>query len=262
MVKTNYHTHCYLCGHAEGLPSDYIKRAVNLGFAEIGISDHGQLLPQWTIRMNLDEFHNIYLKDIDEAKIKYGDKIKIYKGLELEYYPDYDQHYQSLLKELDYLILGQHAVYMNDKLVDIYKGIGKDVVYRYVEELIDGIKSGYFRIIAHPDLFMYGYLGFWDEELEDYSRKIIEAAIANDVYLELNVNGARRQRILTKNNEVTWKYPYLEFWRLVSTYKDVKIIINADCHKINYLYDEVTEEVIKFANDLKLNICDKVKVLK
>ena len=58
MLKTNYHTHCYLCGHAEGLPSDYIKKAIELGFSEIGISDHGPLLPSWTIRMNKEKMEN------------------------------------------------------------------------------------------------------------------------------------------------------------------------------------------------------------
>ncbi|MCK9537114.1 MAG: PHP domain-containing protein, partial [Bacilli bacterium] len=47
MIKTNHHTHCYLCQHAQGLPSDYIKLSLAAGYQEIGISDHGPLFKQW-----------------------------------------------------------------------------------------------------------------------------------------------------------------------------------------------------------------------
>ena len=39
MIKTNYHSHTYLCRHAQGIPEDYIK-SIALGYEEIGISCH------------------------------------------------------------------------------------------------------------------------------------------------------------------------------------------------------------------------------
>ena len=120
MTKANYHTHTYLCGHAEGLPTDYIKKAINIGMVEIGISDHGYLNPKWTGRMNLDSFENIYLKDINDAISKYSSKISIKKGLELEFHPKYDNLYKYYLTKLDYLILGQHIIEKNDNNIDMF----------------------------------------------------------------------------------------------------------------------------------------------
>ena len=81
MNKTNYHTHIKLCKHAEGMPADYIKKAIELKYEEIGISDHGPLLDEWTFRMNKQEYRNIYLPSLDAAIKEYGDKINIYKVL-------------------------------------------------------------------------------------------------------------------------------------------------------------------------------------
>ena len=85
MNKTNFHTHHYLCGHADGNASDYVLEAIKNGYTAIGISDHGPLPNPPFPRMTIQEFENIYLKDIDDSKQKYSDKIKIYKGVEIEY---------------------------------------------------------------------------------------------------------------------------------------------------------------------------------
>ena len=42
-IKDNFHTHIYLCKHATGNAEDYIKRAIELNYESIGISDHGPL---------------------------------------------------------------------------------------------------------------------------------------------------------------------------------------------------------------------------
>ena len=40
MLKANYHTHTYLCGHAVGDVEDYVNEAIRLGYTELGMSDH------------------------------------------------------------------------------------------------------------------------------------------------------------------------------------------------------------------------------
>ena len=67
MLKNSYHTHCQLCRHASGMPSEYIAKAVELGMNEIGISDHAHVLEEFLSEeayqryglfryMTLDEF--------------------------------------------------------------------------------------------------------------------------------------------------------------------------------------------------------------
>ena len=62
MMKNNYHTHHYLCGHAIGNVEDYVLVAIKEGFNEIGISDHGPINATAFPRMTKDEFYNVYLK--------------------------------------------------------------------------------------------------------------------------------------------------------------------------------------------------------
>lgn len=259
-IKTNYHTHCLLCRHAQGMPHDYIEKAIELGLEDIGISDHGPIIPNWK-RMNYEEFLNVYLKDIDYSIEKYSNKIKIYKGLEIEYYKGFDSfgYYNILLNKLDYLILGQHDLIIDKKIYDVFSNeMKKEHIKEYTDEVISALNTGYFKILAHPDVFMHRYTGNWDDELETMSRRIIEEAIKNNVYLELNVNGARRGYKKRIDGEIRWSYPYLEFWKLVSEYKDAKIVLNSDCHKVEHLYDEMVEEVIEFSKMLNLKIVERI----
>ena len=85
MMKTNYHTHHHLCGHAEGNVEDYVLEAINNDFVEIGISDHGPINAEAFHRMTYEEFENIYLVEIEDAIKKYSDKIKILKDFYRSY---------------------------------------------------------------------------------------------------------------------------------------------------------------------------------
>lgn len=257
MTKANYHTHTYLCGHAEGLPTDYIKKAINIGMVEIGISDHGYLNPKWTGRMNLDSFENIYLKDINDAISKYSSKISIKKGLELEFHPKYDNLYKYYLTKLDYLILGQHIIEKSDNNIDMFSSLSDNDIVEYKNMVIKGLQSGYFKILAHPDLFMYKYKK-WNSLTESISREIIIEAINCGVYLELNANGARRGTFYNDKYETVWNYPRLEFWRIVSEYSNAKVIIGDDAHKIDFLHDSKIEELLKFGKELNLNMYDVI----
>lgn len=257
MTKANYHTHTYLCGHAEGLPLDYVKRAIELKLEHIGISDHGFLNEKWTGRMNIDSYENIYLRNIDEAIEKYGDAIKIFKGLELEYLDGYDDLYKRYVKELDYLILGQHIVKVNGKDQDLYKPMNDEAIIAYRDAVIKGMRTGYFKILAHPDLYMLSYLK-WNDLTEKIAKDIIECAIECDVYLEINGNGTRRAATFNEKLELTWMYPRLEFWEMVSTYKNVKVIVGDDAHYIKHLHDLAVENAILLAQKLKIKLYDKI----
>lgn len=261
----NYHSHCVLCRHATGTVSDYCDEAYRLGFLEWGVSDHGPLAPCWKSRMTMEEFLTIYLPEIRLNQEKYMGKMKVYSSLEIEYYPEYDKWYKDYLDRyhLDYLILGQHALMKNNIWIDTFKGFELKDVYEYRDEVVRGLNSGYFKVLAHPDLFMLSLTrrGLkWTSELEQVSRDIIEAAIKNNVYLELNINGARRSKTFNEKGEETWVYPYLNFWRIASKYKDAKFILGSDSHKVEYLSDGKDLEVIEFCNKLGIKLEEKIEL--
>jgi len=251
MIKTNHHTHTYLCGHAQGMPRDYIQLAIKANYKEIGISDHGPLFKEWTFRMSMDEFYNLYLPDIQLAQIDYSDKITIYKGLEIEYHPKYNNHYERLLKDLDYLILGQHVLITPYGFYDIYKNMTKELINLYKNEVIAAMKTGYFKILAHPEIFLFGYRK-WNSFTESISREIIKVAAETNVLLEINANGIRRGKILDKNNIETYIYPRNEFLQLVNEYPQAKVIIGEDNHAFKHVDDKACYQARKYANDLNI----------
>lgn len=258
-IKDNFHTHIYLCKHAAGNVEKYVKRAIILGYESIGISDHGPILEHYkekfySRRMSFSEYHNIYLKEINEAKKKYSKQINILGALEIEYYDDMLDSYQKSLSELDYLILGQHNIELPDgTFKTVYQCNSKEDLELYTDKVIKGLNSGFFSILAHPDIFMMFYQK-WDNLAISCAKKIIETAIKNKVLLELNANGIRKGLITTPEGIETYKYPRIEFWRLVASYENAEIIISDDAHEVHHLNDEATKKAYQIANELNLKI--------
>lgn len=257
-MKTNYHTHHYLCGHATGNVFDYVLEAINHNFEEIGISDHGPIIADAFKRMTLNEFNDIYLKQIDEAINLYGHKIKIYKGLEIEYISCDINHYRRLLEKVDYLILGCHY-YMDSLVLHGYSSYTIDThekLESYTSLIENALDSGLFKILAHPDMFMYSYKTF-DSFSILCTKRIIEAAKRNDVLLEFNAGGVRTSQHLNELNQVVYTIPDDNFWKLVSE-SGAKVIIGSDCHKPSELADEAFIKAHELAKSYNLNTVKKI----
>ncbi len=264
-MKSNYHTHTYLCGHAIGEIEDYIKIALESGFCELGFSEHGYLpysieqkkndYPWLEFHMKSSDF-NPYLEMIDKMILKYQ-KITLKKGLEVEYIYGEVNHYKYLLSKLDYLILGIHYIIDENGFVYGTRGnLSQKCLELYRKTAVDGMKSGYFNILAHPDIFLYDY---HEEKLSDdiivVIRSIIQSAIENDVYLEFNCGGIRKGN----NENMPFKYyPKLEFWKIVSEYKDVKVIVGLDAHNPGDFIDKTFEIAKETLELLGINYIDKI----
>ena len=196
--------------------------------------------------MNRSSFENDYLKQLEYCIDKYSDKIKILKGLEAEFIPSKDYFYQYLLTKVDYLNLGVHYFFKNGEVVNTYGYLSDDDLDWYAKTIEEAVKTNYFSCLVHPDLFLY-HIDEFTSKHEIISKRIIEACIKNNVYLEVNCNGRNR-------------YPRKEFWEIVKEYKDAKIIINSDAHKISNFHGENVLKTIKFCEDLNLNIQEKMEI--
>lgn len=257
MKKTDYHNHTSLCRHARGMPWDYVKRAVELGYEEIGISDHGPLLDDFFIRMTMKEYEEVYLPALEKALAEFKDQIKIYRGLEIEYLPNQVRHYEKLLEDLDYLILGQHFLISHGKLIDVYGSLDEDHLDAYGESVDQALESGYFRILAHPDIFLFNNQ-HWNEKTETVARRIIETAVRTETFLEINANGFRRKKILNQDGEAVLPYPRKEFWNLVREYPGAKILIGEDNHSPEYMGDRAVRHALRFAEELNLKVRERL----
>lgn len=268
-MKANYHTHTKLCGHAIGMSEDYIKEAIKNNFETIGISDHGPIPRDFMStldyknnylehQMDIKTFNETYLPDIESAIKKYGKSIKIMKGIEIEYLTGHDDYYRNLLSKLDYMSLGVHFFETPNGIYNTYDLMDKNTIYYYGEQVVKALETGLFKILNHPDLYMMTYRTDennqeFDGHCEQVAKRIIEAAIKNNVILEINGGGPRRDKIRV-GSSLQYVYPREEFWRVVESYKDAKVIIGIDSHNPKEYYDNVIKEVEIFAKRFKFEV--------
>lgn len=272
-LKYNYHTHTKLCNHATGDVEDYVKKAIELQMIELGMSDHNPI-PSYFMgedkflqnkcprNMTLKEFETVYLTQLEEVKRKYQKDIKIYSGLECEFFPAYLEYYQYLKSKVDYLNLGIHFFPYKGSIVNSFFEMNYQNISGYAEIAVAAMKTGLYKIFAHPDVFMAGYRSIqgeneFDEAARLASIQIIEAAILYNVYLEINVNGPHNQE---KYGTKGWPYPHEDFWTLAANYPELKIVIGMDAHSPEFLDNEDVLLVLDFIARHQLKILEKVEI--
>lgn len=222
-MLANYHTHTVRCMHAVGSEREYIEHAISQGFKILGFSDH---VPQpypddfkSHIRMTMDELPD-YIDTLLRLREEYRDSIEILIGFETEFFPRY---FDRLLDELrkypvDYMILGQHNV--PDEPDGFYVGNRTNdeaALKAYVDLTIEGMKTGLFTYLAHPDLI--NFTGD-DDTFRKHMSRIVEASIDLKLPLEINMYG-----FLDKRN-----YPCDRFFKMASE-MGADFVIGCDAHR-------------------------------
>lgn len=229
-MSVDYHIHTSLCGHAHGAMEQYVERALSLGFAEIGFSDHlpmevwGQADPGLT--MSLAEMET-YQTRVARLQEQYRGRIRIRFGLEADFAPGKERVIEDFLRryDLDYVIgsvhfLGDHAIDFSGEMAP-WTTHSVDEIYRdYFETLRDCAASGLFDFLGHPDLVKkFGHrpsfaLGEWYD--------LVAATCARrGMGAEINTSGLFRP--------VGEMYPREDFVRAFVRY-EVPVLINSDSH--------------------------------
>ena len=116
----NYHTHTQWCNHGTIDAEETICEAISLGMQELGFSEHAPFPDNRFGRMAFSELIN-YIGQVRLLQKKYAPYIKIFAGLEIEYFDDDLPYYHQLYRDygVDYLILGQH--YFKDQNSGVLK---------------------------------------------------------------------------------------------------------------------------------------------
>ena len=225
--KDNYifHVHSFRCGHAQMIEDEaYIKKAIKLGANQIIFTDHAPFPgDEFDYRMPYSQLEE-YLSTLTALKEKYKDDIEVNIGLEAEYFPSFHDYLEELSNrdEIEILICGQHFFEDEDGIFS--KDLSseeKNVLdsEKCMINMCQAIETGLFQVIAHPDR-CYKREKEWSDNLERYSKELIELAEKNDVILEKNL-----QSMIRKGNY--WN----EFWDLVPN--TIKTVIGSDAHHID-----------------------------
>ena len=220
----NYHSHTARCHHASGTQREFVEKAIASGFRTFGFSDHtpypfgnGYVS---TFRMLPEDLED-YVKETLDLREEYKQDIDIRLGLEAEYYP---RHFEALLRmcepyPIEYFLLGQHATC--NEYDGAFSGRETDdetVLSQYVSQLTEGMNTGRFLYVAHPDLIHYtGDPAVYDR----YMRSLCRAMKAKGIPGEINFLGLHEKR----------NYPNPVFWKIAAE-EGVRAVLGVDAHHV------------------------------
>lgn len=225
-MPADYHLHTPLCRHATGWPTDYARRAVELGLEEIGFSDHSPmpaLFDDW--RMLVEELPE-YFAAVDQAREAFPD-LPIRLGLEVDWLEGGEKWIDELAGRAswDYLIGSVHYLgdwnFDNPAEMARFSDYGVEEAWdRYWQLFGKAARSGKFDIMGHPDLvkkFKHRPGG----DLRRYYEPAVQACVDADVAIEINTAGLFKP--------VAEFYPAAEFLELAAQ-AGVPLTINSDAH--------------------------------
>lgn len=221
-MLSNFHTHTYRCKHATGEDKDYIESAIKAGFKTLGFSDHCP----WPftdgyvsiIRMTPSEMDG-YFSSIESLRKEYAKDITIYAGFEAEYTPALDEAQQKLFEEypLDYLILGQHFLGLeSDSLYVGAPTTDEAILKQYVDLVIEGMDTGRYLYLAHPDVI--NYVGP-DSVYEKHMSHLCQYIKEKNIPMEINILGLHDKR----------HYPCDKFLKIAGKTGNA-VVIGMDAH--------------------------------
>lgn len=193
-MPADYHLHTPLCRHATGLPVEYARRALALGLPEIGFSDHSPMPAFFDDWRMLDEELPRYFEMIDEARAACP-ALPIRLGLEVDWLEGGEAWLQSLTQRApwDYLIGSIHYLgdwnFDNPSETARFSHYGIEAAWdRYWLLFGNAARSGFFDIMAHPDL-VKKFKHLPPGDLRRYYEPAIQACLDGNVAIEINTAG-------------------------------------------------------------------------
>ena len=139
-----------------------------------------------------------YIATLSELKQKYAEFIQVHIGLEIEYFPSFDQYYKELksMPGIEILLLGQHMAeiapgeYTFAWNVDM---LDKEEYIVLGNAQVEGMLSHYFDVVAHPDR-IFRRQTKWSADMDVMAERIINTAVRCNMPLEINESSKRHWR--------------------------------------------------------------------
>ena len=211
---TDLHVHSVFSYDCEEATENYIRKAIGRGNERIGFVQHYDydcfLAGDKTPLCELDA----YKSEIDRLKNVYGEKIKIFFGIEFGFDERAESRYDELADKykFDYVINSVHLVGGKDcYLKECWKNRPTDDIYKeYLEKVYKSVNANYpWQIVGH-----LGYPARYAPEneqgfsFENYSREladIVRSIIANEKYLEIN-SSTKSEKPFMPSEDILKKY--------------------------------------------------------
>jgi histidinol-phosphatase (PHP family) len=233
-MRVDCHMHTPLCGHAIGHPAEYAMMALEQGIDLITVTCHIPM--EWSafgqagIRMRRDQLET-YVAMVAEAAVCGKDLgVEVLCGIEAEVFPDerellaMDEILHSY--KFDFVLGSLHAhcasylIWLRDNKVND----DAMIIDSYFRHLRDGVQSGRYDSMSHPDVIRtYGVVSrFEPSEHEEVIRDFLGALVEEDVCMEVNTSG------LNKGAYQVHPDPLILGW---ASELGVKLTLGSDSHQ-------------------------------
>jgi len=254
MLNYNLHQHTRF-SDGKDEPEKYIERALELEFTALGFSEHSPLPFDNDFSLKNGNVDN-YIKTIEGLKGKYGNRLAVYRALEMDFIPGMSEDFDFWRDRCrtDYLIGSVHLVkpegteelWFTDgpdyRVYDqgITKFFGGDIrkaVKAFYHQTNRMIETQRFEIIGHFDKIMMHNRNRYFTDEEKWYRRLVDETIEliqqKGLIVEVNTRG-----IYKKRSETFFPDGYA--LRQVKK-KNIPILISSDAHQaleVNMLFDE------------------------
>jgi len=200
MQDSDFHTHTTFSDGRDTMEA-MVKRAIELDFSAIGISDHSHT--PFDLRYCMpDGVLPTYHAELKRLKEKYAGQIEIYAGLEWDGFARIDgrEHYDYLLGDCHYIKVGEryHSVdHAREEhfctINDCFSGDAMAYVRAYFDTYVDCTERNRPDILGHFDLVRkFGAVSADDPRYQAVAKQAMEACLAVTPVVELNMNPPAR----------------------------------------------------------------------
>lgn len=240
MIRSDFHLHTFF-SDGKNTPEEMVLAAIEKGMTAIGFSDHSYTAFDESYCMPLEGVGE-YRRTIAELKEKYKGKIKIFCGIEQDFYSDESPDgYDYVIGSVHYIMVGEDFIPIDESPEILVKAAEKHFcgdIYCIVEEYFKTVSQVVERtradIIGHFDLItkFNRDARLFDERSARY-RRAAEAAVVtllkNGRPFEINTGGMSR-------GYMSRPYPSQEWVEMIKE-KGGKFVLSSDSHsKDNLCY--------------------------
>jgi len=187
----DYHAHSTFSYDGRSTVNDLCERAVELGFREVGFSEHVDFDPSDEGFGFFDDCR--YESAVNEAQRLFGDKLVVRRGVEVDYQSRFEEQIRRWLrgKRFDFVIGSVH--YVKGEIIGsrlVAKRSLKEIYDEYFSEVQSSVDSCLFDVVGHLDVVSkYVSDHTFQRKNAEYGTKmdsILKSVIDKEIFLEVN----------------------------------------------------------------------------
>lgn len=259
MIKISMHNHSENSFDSESSVKEMIEVAIKNKFKFWGFAEHQDFDEKLNEYLYLN--YDFYSKDIEYVQENYGNKISIFKSIEIDYQKRFEDDIIAYLqdKNFDYIVGSVH--YLDKTAIDLpsfkeyYNQKGLDyVVSAYLDEILNLVKSGIPNILGHLDLIKLYTKQIDVSKYNEKLIKIFDIMKTKNIVMEVNYAGLRK--------DVKEAYPSKEILELYYKNGNRLLTISADAHNPDQVNFDPDLSIIKEVGFDTLYIPTKTEFIK